>query len=66
MCRTTQGSRGGERNSETEIGGGGSDPPIISIIDGLNLLVLLFPYVYTVIWKPKDIFGCQGDLIGKV
>ena len=29
---------------------GGGDPPKISVIEGLNLLRLLFPYVYTVIY----------------
>ena len=44
---------------------GGGDRPRKSIIGGLNLLGLLFPYAYTVIYKPKGIFGCQADLFGK-
>ena len=35
----------------------GGDCPTISIIGGLNLLELLFPFVSTVICKPKGIFG---------
>ena len=41
-------------DSKAEIGGG--DPPTISIIGGLNLLELLFPFVSTVICKPNGHF----------
>ena len=36
------------------------------MIGGLNLLGLLFPCVYTEIYTPIGILGCQGDLIVKV
>ena len=41
------------------------NPPIISNVGGLELIGLLFPYVYTVMYELKGICGCQEELIGK-
>ena len=32
---------------------------------GFDVLGVLFPFIYTVIYKPKGTSGCQGELMGK-